>query len=139
MAAAVLIEVAAQGAKNPVTLEFLKGPPKRLLVGNKWVPARSGKTFEMINPANEKVIATVSEGGKEDFDEAVKAARKAFDQGAWPGMKPAKRAAHLNKWPDLVQKNAEQLAELDTLDLGLTIASLAPARCGSSDGGRTHG
>ena len=121
MAAAVSIEVAAQGAKNSATLEFLKGASKRLLIGGRWVPARSGKTFEVINPANEQLIANVSEGDKEDVAGAVKAARKAFDQGPWARMKPAERAGYLNKWADLIKKNAEQLAELDTLDLGLMI------------------
>jgi hypothetical protein len=123
MAAAVSVEVAAEGAKNPSTLEFLKGAPKRLLIGGKWVPARSGKTFEVVNPANEQVIAKVSEGDKKDIAEAVKAARKAFDQGPWPRMKPAERAGYLNKWADLIQKHAEQLAELDTLR-----SSAGPAR-----------
>jgi aldehyde dehydrogenase (NAD+) len=136
MAAAVSIEVAAQGAKNSATLEFLKGASKRLLIGGRWVPARSGKTFEVINPANEQLIANVSEGDKEDVAEAVKAARKAFDQGPWPRMKPAERAGYLNKWADLIQKNAEQLAELDTLDLGLMIESTRMFAYGAAGGVR---
>ena len=122
MAAAVSIEKAIGEAKGHGVVEFLKRP-KHLLIGGKWVPAKSGKTFATINPANEEMLAEVAEGDKADVNDAVKAARKAFDQGPWPRMKPAERAAYLNKWADLVEKNAEQLAELDTLDLGLMIAS----------------
>ena len=79
MAAAVpSIESAAAGA-NAQVREFLKGSPKKLLIGGKWVAAHSGKTFETINPANEEVIGLVAEGDKADVDEAVKAARKAFE------------------------------------------------------------
>jgi hypothetical protein len=75
MAAAPRLEIAAQGAKNPKTLEFLKSSPKQLLIDGKWVAAKSGKTFESINPANEEVLAEVAEAGPEDIDAAVKASR----------------------------------------------------------------
>ena len=122
MAAAISIERAIGEAKSPGVAEFLRRP-KHLLIGGKWMPAKSGKTFATINPANEETLAEVAEGGKADIDEAVKAARKAFDHGPWPRMKPFERANHLNKWADLIEKNAELLAELDTLDLGLMISS----------------
>ncbi len=80
MAASVpSIEKAAAGAKSGKALEFLRRSPTKLLIGGKWVPAKSGKTFESINPANEEVLALVAEGDKADIDEAVKAARKAFE------------------------------------------------------------
>ncbi|MGD0073998.1 MAG: aldehyde dehydrogenase family protein [Candidatus Binataceae bacterium] len=121
MAATPSIEVAAQGAK-PVTLERLKSLQKNLLINGKWVPAKSGKTFETINPANEEVLALVAEGDKADVDEAVKAARKAFEDGAWPRMRPAERTKLLLKVADLVEKHAEELAELETLDNGKAIS-----------------
>ena len=121
MAATPAIEVAAQGAKAG-TLEFLKSSPKKLLIGGKWVPAKSGKTFETINPANEEVLAMVAEGDKADVDEAVKAARKAFEEGAWPRMRPHERTRLLLKVADLIEKNAEELAELETLDNGKAIS-----------------
>ena len=83
MAAALSIEKAIGEAKGPGVMEFLKRP-KHLLIGGKWVPAKSGKTFATINPANEEMLAEVAEGDKADVNEAVKAARKAFDQGPWP-------------------------------------------------------
>jgi phenylacetaldehyde dehydrogenase len=112
MAAVTSIETAAEGAKNPDVLEFLKRRAGRLLIRGKWVPAKSGRTFEVENPANEQVIATVAEGGKEDVDEAVKAARKAFEEGPWPRMTPHERTRRLLKLADLIEQHADELTEL---------------------------
>jgi acyl-CoA reductase-like NAD-dependent aldehyde dehydrogenase len=117
MAATPQVERAAQGAKNSAALSFLRAP-KRLLIGGKWVPAKSGKTFETVNPANEEVLALIPEGDKADVDEAVKAARKAFDEGAWPDMNPHQRARLLLKVAELIDEHADELAELETLDNG---------------------
>ncbi|HLW69715.1 MAG TPA: aldehyde dehydrogenase family protein [Candidatus Binataceae bacterium] len=117
MAAAPQVESAAKGAKNSAALAFLRGP-KQLLIGGKWRPAKSGKTFETVNPANEEVLALIAEGDKADVDEAVKAARKAFDEGAWPAMGPHQRARLMFKIAELIDEHAEELAELETLDNG---------------------
>ena len=78
MAAAVpSIERAASGVTSSAVLGFLR-KPKQLLIGGKWVAAKSGKTFETINPANEEVLALAAEGDKADVDEAVKVARRAY-------------------------------------------------------------
>src|SRR5215470_5149981 len=103
MAAAPKVEIAARGAKNPRTLEFLKSGPKNLLINGKWIPAKSGKTFESLNPANEEVLALVAEGGKEDIDEAVKAARAALEDGPWSRMRPHDRTKVLLKVADLIE------------------------------------
>src|ERR1700722_17425024 len=116
MAAAVpSIESAAAGA-NAHVLGFLKGSPKKLLIDGKWVAARSGKTFETINPANEEALALVAEGDKADVDQAVKAARKAFEAGKLPSMGPHQRARYLFRIAELIEANTEELAELITLD-----------------------
>jgi acyl-CoA reductase-like NAD-dependent aldehyde dehydrogenase len=121
MAAAVpSIESAAAGSTAAVR-EFLQGPPKKLLIGGKWVAAKSGKTFETINPANEEVLGLVAEGDKADVDEAVRAARKAFETGKWPSIGPHQRARYLFKIADLIETNADELAELITLDNGKPI------------------
>ena len=65
------LESATRGAKSSAALEFLKSSPKKLLINGKWVPSKSGKTFETLNPANEQVLALVAEGDKDDVDEAV--------------------------------------------------------------------
>ncbi|MHB8381992.1 MAG: aldehyde dehydrogenase family protein [Candidatus Binataceae bacterium] len=121
MAASPSIESAARGAKNPAALTFLKSGPKKLLIGGKWVASKSGKTFETLNPANEEVLALVAEGDKADVDEAVKNARKALEQGKWATMGPHQRTRFLLKIADLIEQNAEELAELETLDNGKAI------------------
>jgi aldehyde dehydrogenase (NAD+) len=118
MGATPSLESAARGAKSSAGLSFLKNSPKKLLIGGKWVAAKSGKTFETLNPANEEVLALVAEGDKADVDEAVKNARKAFEDGPWASMRPHDRTKVLLKIADLIEKNAEELAELETLDNG---------------------
>ncbi|HUY27539.1 MAG TPA: aldehyde dehydrogenase family protein, partial [Candidatus Binataceae bacterium] len=118
MGASPSIETAARGAKNPAALEFLKSGPKKLLIGGKWVAAKSGKTFETLNPANEEVLAIVAEGDKADVDEAVKHARKALEVGKWSTTGPHLRTRYLLKIADLIEQHGEELAELETLDNG---------------------
>src|SRR5713101_4878191 len=100
MGASTSVESATKGATSSAALAFLKSSPKKLLIGGKWVPAKSGKTFETLNPANEEVLALVAEGDKADVDEAVKHARKAFETGPWAKMGPHERARYLFKIAD---------------------------------------
>ena len=94
---------------------------KQLLIDGKWVDAESGKTFETRNPATDQVIGKVAEGSKADVDKAVKAARKAVEDGPWRKMSTAQRAKLMFKLADLIEKNADQLAQLETLDNGKPI------------------
>src|ERR1700692_3520401 len=122
MAAAVpSIEKAAPGIISNALLALLR-KPKQLLIGGKWVPARSGKTFETINPANEEVLALVAEGDKADVDEAVKAARKAFEEGKWRRISPHQRTRYLLNIAELIDKYADELAELESLDNGKPVS-----------------
>ncbi len=118
MGATPSLESAARGAKSSAALEFLRNSPKKLLINGKWVGAKSGKTFETLNPANEEVLALVAEGDKADVDEAVKVARKAYEDGPWASARPHDRTKVLLKIADLIDKHAEELAELETLDNG---------------------
>lgn len=102
----------------PSVPQFLHSSPKKLLIGGKWVAAKSGKTFETLNPANEEVLALVAEGDKADVEEAVKAARRAFEAGKWPRMSPHERGRHLLRIADLIDDHADELAQLETLDNG---------------------
>src|SRR5579875_2307839 len=95
---------------------FLTGKPKRMFIEGKWVEAASGKTFDTINPSTGEVLATVAEGDAEDIDRAVIAARRAFP--AWSRTKPFERQALLLKLAELVERHFEELAALDTLDMG---------------------
>ena len=102
------VERAGGVARSSAALNFLKASPKKLLIGGKWVAAKSGKTFETINPATEEVLALVAEGDKADVDEAVKAARKAFEEGKWSKIGPHQRARYLFKIADLIEQNARR-------------------------------
>src|SRR4051794_5291371 len=93
----------------------------KMLIDGKWVDAVSGRTFETINPATGDVIAHVAEGEKPDVDKAVKAARRAFEKGPWRKMSARERGRCLYKLADLVEKNMQELAALETLDNGKPI------------------
>jgi acyl-CoA reductase-like NAD-dependent aldehyde dehydrogenase len=105
--------------------QFLESGTKQLLIGGKWIPSKSGETFETINPASEEVLGIVAEGDKADVDEAVKAARSAFESGKWPSMGPHQRARYLFKIAELIEGHADELAELITLDNGKPLAESA--------------
>jgi len=95
--------------------------PGKLIIDGQAVDAQSGRTFSTINPATEEPICAVAEAGPEDVDRAVKAARKAFESGPWPTMRPAERQRLLWKLGDLVLDHADELARLETLDNGKPI------------------
>jgi len=92
--------------------------PHRLLIGGEWVEARSGKTFETLNPATGERLADVALGGAGDIDLAVQAARRAFDDPAWRGMNAHDRSRVLLRLADLIERDAETLAVLECLDNG---------------------
>jgi aldehyde dehydrogenase (NAD+) len=89
-----------------------------LFIGGKWQDSVSGKTFATINPATGETICQVAEGDKADIDLAVKAARKAFEEGPWPRMSAAERGRLLNKLANRIEQDREELAGLETLDNG---------------------
>ncbi len=100
---------------------YLDGKPKRMLIGGKWLEAASGRTFETRNPATGELLANVAEGDAEDIERAVAAARAAFN-GPWRRFKPAERQRLLLKLADLVERDIEEFAALDTLDMGAPIS-----------------
>jgi acyl-CoA reductase-like NAD-dependent aldehyde dehydrogenase len=82
-----------------------------------------GATISVVDPATEREIARVAAGGVEDVDRAVKAAREAFDDRRWSRIAPSGRQQVLLRLADLIDENAETLAQLETLDAGKPIAS----------------
>ena len=108
-----------------VTDFVMKG--RKLLIGGKWVDAASGRTFPVYNPATAEVIAHVAEGGKQDIDRAVTAARRAYESGPWPRLTPSERGRLVWKLGDLILEHLEELAELESLDNGkpITVARAA--------------
>jgi len=91
----------------------------QLFINNEWVDAESGKTFQTKNPATGEVIAEVQEADKADVDKAVQAARCAFELGSpWRTMDASRRGELLNKLADLLERDREYLASLESLDNG---------------------
>src|SRR6202522_2585886 len=91
---------------------------QKMLINGKWVDARSGKTFPTYNPATGEVLSRVAEGDKADIDLAVKAARAAFETGPWSTMSASERGKLIWRLADLLEKNAEEFAQLESLDNG---------------------
>ncbi len=90
----------------------------RMLIDGRFVTAASGKTFPVYNPAAGEVLTYVPEAETEDVNRAVAAARRAFDEGPWPRMSPSERGRTLWQIADLIEKNLEEFAELESLDNG---------------------
>lgn len=91
----------------------------KLFINNEFVDAKDGKTFSVLNPSTEEVISNVSEASEEDVDKAVAAARAAFKSNApWRTMDASERAALMHKLCDLIERDLDYLARLDTLDNG---------------------
>ncbi|MCX7700595.1 MAG: aldehyde dehydrogenase family protein [Gemmataceae bacterium] len=93
----------------------------KLLIDGQWVDPVDGKSFETYNPATGEVIAVVAEGNAKDIDKAVQAARRALESGPWSRMDAADRGRLLFKLADLVEREKEQLAQLESLNCGKTI------------------
>ncbi|CAA7600623.1 Aldehyde dehydrogenase family [Acididesulfobacillus acetoxydans] len=91
---------------------------KKMWIGGEWMLSESGTTRDLINPANEEVYARVAEGDVADTRKAIAAAREAFDHGPWPNMQVTERAAKLAKIADLIEKDGEDLAVLETTGTG---------------------
>ncbi len=92
-----------------------------MYIDGNWVSASSGATRKIINPANQEVIAEVAEGSRQDAKAAIAAAGKAFDKGEWSGAPASERGRMVSRLGDLVERDREELAALETLDTGKTM------------------
>jgi len=107
---------------HPKTVEFVKAKTvKKMFIGGQFVEAASGKTFPTYNPATDEILAYIAEGEQEDIDRAVAAARHAFEDGKWSTILPQERARLIYKLGDLIERDAEVLAEIESLDNGKPI------------------
>ena len=95
--------------------------PGRLLINGQWT--EGSKTFDTMNPATGEVLTQVAEASAADVDRAVQAARRAFEDGSgpWRKLSASERGRLIWRLADLVEKNIEELAELETLDNGKPI------------------
>jgi phenylacetaldehyde dehydrogenase len=92
-----------------------------MLIGGEWVQSLSGESLETVNPANAAPVATVAAGGADDVDRAVRAARRAFEDPAWSQMGPHQRTRALLRIAEAIEAHAEELAQIETLDIGVPI------------------
>jgi acyl-CoA reductase-like NAD-dependent aldehyde dehydrogenase len=104
----------------PEVTKFVERPPK-MMIGGTSSEARSGATFDVIDPSTGHKVSEVPRGSKEDIDAAVAVARQAFDDRRWSGMRPGKRTEILYKLGELIKRNISELAQLESLDSGKPI------------------
>ncbi len=90
-------------------------------IDGRYLDAASGATFESINPATGKLLVRVAAGDEEDINRAVRAARAAFRKGSWADLAPAKRKKILLRFAEAILRHTEELALLETLDMGKPI------------------
>jgi phenylacetaldehyde dehydrogenase len=112
-------EIARQPEPAAAVARFLKRTP-RLLIGGEWVESRSRDSVAVIDPATGREVGSVADANAEDVNRAVAAARAAFDSGPWPDMLPSQREALLWRLAELIESNADELAELESVDNGKT-------------------
>ena len=89
-----------------------------LFIDGEFVPAAEGATFDDVSPRDGTVIASVAAGGAEDVDRAVRAARRSFEAGGWALADPAQRKRVLLRLAELIDEHAEELAQLESADVG---------------------
>jgi len=104
----------------PEVTKFVDGRPK-MIIGGTAVEASSGDTFDVVDPSTGSAVTQVPRAGKDDVDRAVAAARDAFDDRRWTGLRPGKRAEILFRLGELVKKRIPELAQIESLDSGKPI------------------
>ena len=88
-------------------------------IDDHFLPSADGQVFETLTPTTNKPLGQVAAGGSQEIDRAVKAARKAFDLGPWPKMPTQERRRYLRRIGELIEKNANEIAETEIDDTGI--------------------
>ncbi|HEY6278286.1 MAG TPA: aldehyde dehydrogenase family protein [Streptosporangiaceae bacterium] len=99
-------------------VEQFIGAQRQLFINGQWTDAASGKTFATPNPATGETLAHIAEGEADDIDRAVRAARKAFEEGPWGRMTASERGRIIWRIGDLILEHTDELAQLESLDNG---------------------
>ena len=102
----------------PASLRSWLSSPRPMLIDGKWIQAKSGKVIDVLDPSNEMPLATVAEGDAADIDDAVRAARRALEQGPWGRLTPSARGRIVHKIGDVIYDHLDELAQLESLDNG---------------------
>lgn len=106
---------------SEATQRFLSKPQKMFIAGA-WVDASDGATAQVIEPSTEAALTRIPMGTAADLDRAVQAARAQFDGGAWSQLKPLERERLLHRLADLIEANGDELAEIESVDMGKSVA-----------------
>jgi phenylacetaldehyde dehydrogenase len=114
------MDMSTKAVLTEATTKFLAAP-RKMLIGSEWVDAADGARLDVHNPATGEVFTQVPAGSAVDIDRAVAAARTAFDSGPWAAASPAQRERLLLALADKVEANAQQLAEIESLDNGKSV------------------
>jgi acyl-CoA reductase-like NAD-dependent aldehyde dehydrogenase len=94
---------------------------KTMLIDGNWLPAESGKTFAVNNPATGEQIARVAKADAQDVDRSARAAHRAFEEGPWPRLRPPERARFLFTIARLIRERLEEIATVETQNVGKPI------------------
>ncbi len=102
----------------PAVKTFLASQPLKMFIGGRWTEARSGKTFATLDPGEGSLLANVFAGDAVEVDAAVTAAQEAFQKSGWATMPVNDRAVILHRLADLIDKHAEIISQIESLDVG---------------------
>ncbi len=108
-------------SNSQAALNYVKNGPKLLYINGAWKPSRAGETFEVFDPSTGEVMVQVALGQAEDIDDAVKAARKAFEAPSWARISPHERSRYLLRVADIIAQNIEELATIQAIDIGMVL------------------
>jgi 5-carboxymethyl-2-hydroxymuconic-semialdehyde dehydrogenase len=109
-------------ARPSATARALRYGVQEHFIGGVFVPSVSGETFASLNPSTNAVLALAAAGDAVDVDAAVGAARRAFDEGGWPRLKAAERAAVLRRIAEGIRMHAEEFIAREVADIGMPVA-----------------
>jgi 5-carboxymethyl-2-hydroxymuconic-semialdehyde dehydrogenase len=96
----------------------------RHFINGEFVDGAAGETFPTLNPSTDQPLAEVASGGAQEIDRAVRAARKAFDEGPWPRLPAAERAKVLHRIAELIDRDADAIARVECLDTGIPLGQI---------------
>ena len=106
---------------NP--MDYVQKAPYMLYIDGKYVPSASGETTDVVNPATNEAFAKAYRGGKEDCEKAIRAARKAYDEGPWGKMSAKERSKLLLNAARVLERRAEEFSVIETLEAGKNYGS----------------
>jgi len=118
---------------KPKPIEGHKVRAFQMMIDGKWVDSAEGRTIERVSPGHGVVVSRYQAGTKADAEKAIAAARRAFDEGAWPRMTASQRSLVLLRAADIIAERADELAYLDAIESGKPISQAKGELGGAAD------